>query len=102
MCEAGDHHGGGDKSAGDQGVGQLGVFFSEIGHDLGIAQKGFLGEKDTSTGALPPANIGSDGSISFGPSETDSKMAFILNDMRANGKSDEAKKAADKVFQNVW
>lgn len=101
MCESGDHHGGGDKSAGDKGAGQLGVFFNELlGHDFNIAQQGFLGN-DTSKGALPPANIGSDGSISFGPSETDTKMAFILNDMRTNGKSDEAKKAADKVFQNI-
>lgn len=100
MCESGDHHGGGDKSAGDKNTGQLGVFFSELfDHDFGIAQKGFLGD-NTAKNSLPTADIGKDGSITFGPSSNESKMAFVLNDLR-NSKSDTAKQAADGIFKNV-
>lgn len=100
MCESGDHHGGGDKAAGDKGAGQLGIFFSELfDHDFGIAQRGFLGN-NTAQDSLPTGNVGNDGSITFGPSLNDSKMAFVLNDLR-NGKSEPAKQAADGIFKNV-
>ncbi|MBX9696195.1 MAG: hypothetical protein K2Z81_27650 [Cyanobacteria bacterium] len=100
MCEAGDSHHGGDQGAGDQGAGQLSVFFNELfNHDFGIAQQGLLGG-DTAQDSLPTGNVGTDGSITFGPSTQDTKMAFILNDLR-NGKSPGAKAAADKIFANV-
>lgn len=100
MCESGDHHGGGDQAAGDKGAGQLAVFFNELfDHDFGIAQRGLLGN-NTGQDSLPTGDIGSDGSITFGPSSTDSKMAIILNDLK-NGKSDTAKQAADDIFKNV-
>lgn len=100
MCEAGDSHHGGDKAAGDQGAGQLSVFFNELfNHDFSIAQQGILGTSNTQD-SLPTGNIGTDGSISFGPSSKDAQLAFVLNDIR-NGKSDTAKQAADRLFLNV-
>ena len=94
---------GGDSNAGDRSAGQMAVFFDELfNHDFAIAQQGLLGNNNAQQ-SLPEGNVGQDGSITFGPSLSDSRNALVLNDFRnsENITSNTAKRRADRIFDKV-